>query len=253
MRKDDLALMMPADIPAALGLLTRLPVRVDTANATARGVRTAWAWPLAGMAVGLMAGLVAATALWIGLPPTVAALLLITIQIAATGAMHEDGLADSLDGLWGGWDPARRLAIMKDSRIGAYGVIALVLTLILRWQLWALLIAAGHLWGPVIAVAALSRVPMVALMWALPHARAGGLSHAVGRPATATLALAAGVALIIAVGTLGWVSLSLAIALTAATLIWGTIARAKIGGQTGDILGAAQQFAEIAALCLLVV
>lgn len=252
MRKDDHALIQPTDIPAALGLLTRLPLRVDTARATARGVRAAWAWPLAGAAVGLSAGLIATVALWIGLPPAVAGLLLVGTQIAMTGAMHEDGLADSLDGLWGGWDRTRRLEIMKDSRIGAYGVIGLVLSLILRWQIWALVIASGPVLGPVLAITALSRVPMVMLMWALPQARKDGLSRAVGRPTGATLALAAGLGLIIALCAVGWAAMSLAIGMSVTTLIWGLIARAKIGGQTGDILGAAQQWATLVGLCLLI-
>lgn len=252
MRKDDLALVAPSDIATAIGLLTRLPVPVDTARATARGVRAAWAWPLAGLAVGLLTGGVATAAGWLGLPSGIIATILIASQIAVTGAMHEDGLADSLDGLWGGWDRDRRLEIMKDSRIGAYGVIGLILTLLLRWQVWTLLLATGHLWAPLLAVAALSRVPMAALMWALPQARDSGLSRAVGRPALSTLALSAGIGVIIACVTLGWATLPAIIAIVFTTTLWGLIARAKIGGQSGDILGAAQQWAEIAVLCLLV-
>jgi len=120
------------DIPAAIGLLSRLPVPVDTDLATRRGARAAWAYPLAGLVVGALAGLVAQVALWLGLPPSIAALLALAAMIAITGALHEDGLADSADGLWGGWDRARRLEIMKDSRIGTYGVLALGLTLLLR-------------------------------------------------------------------------------------------------------------------------
>ena len=118
------ALMTLGDLPAALGLLTRLPVRVNTANATARGARAAWAWPLAGVAVGAIAALAAAAAMWCGLPLGVCSLLLIAVQMIVSGAMHEDGLADIIDGLWGGWDKDRRLAIMKDSQIGTYGVLA---------------------------------------------------------------------------------------------------------------------------------
>ena len=250
MAKDD-ALAIPADIAAALGLLTRLPVRVDTTRAMARGARAAWAWPLAGVCVNALAGAAASLALWCSLPPGVAALLLIAVQITVTGAMHEDGLADSLDGLWGGWDRARRLAIMKDSQIGTYGVLGLVLTVLLRWLLWSALLAVT-LWPAALAVGALTRVPMVALSQVLPLARDGGLSRSVGRPPAAALALAAGIALLIGGLAVGWIALSIAISLGLVTLAWGLIARAKIGGQTGDILGASQQLAEIAALAVLV-
>ena len=249
MAKDD-TLATPLDILAALGLLTRLPVRIDTARATARGARAAWAWPVAGIAVNGVAALAATVALALGLPVGVAALLLVTTQIVVTGAMHEDGLADSLDGLWGGWDRARRLAIMKDSHIGTYGVLGLTVGVLLRWLLWALVLSVT-VWPVALAVGALSRVPMVALSWALPGARDGGLSRSVGRPDTATLMLATALALLIGCVALGWIALAVAVILAGVTALWGLLARSKIGGQTGDILGASQQLAEIAALACL--
>lgn len=247
--KDD-AVAVPGDIIAAIGLLTRLPVRVDTARAVARGARAAWAWPLAGVLVNTLAVAAATIVLWCGLPAGIAALVLIAVQIAVTGAMHEDGLADSLDGLWGGWDRTRRLAIMKDSQIGTYGVLGLTLSVLLRWLLWSLLLMVT-LWPVALAVGALSRLPMIGLSYALPHARDGGLSRSVGRPGATTLALAAVCALGIGALTLGWAVIPVGLVLCAVTAVWGLIARAKIGGQTGDILGASQQIAEIAALACL--
>ncbi len=249
LRHDD-ALLHPQDLPAALGLLTRLPVRVDTARAVARGARAAWAWPLTGICVNGIAAGVAGVILWLGLPPGVAALCLIATQIAVTGAMHEDGLADSLDGLWGGWDRDRRLAIMKDSSLGVYGVLGLGLSVLLRWQLWVLVLPLA-LWPVALAVGVIARWPMVALSHALPPARDKGLAHAVGRPGAATLAVATGVTAVVAVLTLGLPAVAALGAVLAVTFLWGLIARTKIGGQTGDILGAAQQFAEIAALVTL--
>ena len=249
MAKDD-TLATPLDILAALGLLTRLPVRIDTARATARGARAAWAWPVAGIAVNGVAALAATVALALGLPVGVAALLLVTTQIVVTGAMHEDGLADSLDGLWGGWDRTRRLAIMKDSQIGTYGVLGLVLAVLLRWTLWSALLAVT-LWPAALAIGALSRVPMVALSWALPPAREGGLSRSVGRPDGAALALASGLTGAIVLLSLGWIAFPVVGSVAAVTGLWGVIARAKIAGQTGDILGASQQLSEVAALACL--
>jgi len=125
--KDDIALMHWRDVPAALGLLTRLPVPVDTDHATARAAKAAWAYPLVGLVLALLLAVIG----WLasGLMPEIRAAILLAAGVIITGALHEDGLADAVDGLWGGWDKARRLEIMKDSHIGAYGVIGLVLSL----------------------------------------------------------------------------------------------------------------------------
>jgi adenosylcobinamide-GDP ribazoletransferase len=245
-------LVAAQDIPAALGLLTRLPIPVDHATATARGAAAAWAWPLAGLAVALLAGLAGWITLSLGLPPGIAALLVLATQVIVTGAMHEDGLADCADGLWGGWTIPRRLEIMKDSRTGAYGVIALILSLLLRWSALTTLIGLGSLWAPLIAVAMISRVPMVALMVMLPNARDTGLSRSVGRPSAQTLALAISVAMAGAFVAKGSAAFGLLLAVAVVTVFSATIAKAKIKGQTGDILGAGQQLAEITTLLTLV-
>lgn len=244
-------LAAPVDFPAALGLLTRLPVRVDISQATARGARAAWAWPLAGVVVAGLAAILAWVALRLGLPVAVAAGLGLAAQVAATGAMHEDGLADSLDGLWGGETPARRLGIMKDSHIGSYGVLALVLSLGLRWSAIAALIAAPGWGAALIAVAATSRAAMAALAAALPFARPDGLSARVGRPERGTVALGLGVAAVLALVLVGRAAVPVAIVTALVLALWGAVAQARIGGQTGDILGAGQQLAEIAGLLTL--
>jgi adenosylcobinamide-GDP ribazoletransferase len=173
-------------------------VRVDGARATARGSRAAWAWPLAGALVAGLAGAGGLVALWLGLPPLVAAVLTVGLQAMLTGAMHEDGLADCADGFWGGWTAERRLAIMKDSRSGAYGVVALVLVLMLRVTALAA-VMAGPGWIAFLALGAMSRVPMAALQAGLRPARPGGLSDRTGRPSARTVGLAAGIALVIGV------------------------------------------------------
>lgn len=249
--EDDTALLEPGDITAALGLLSRLPVQVDTPDATRRGAAAAWAWPLAGAVLGVLAGLVTWVAMGLGLPAPLAAALALATLAVATGAMHEDGLADSADGLWGGWDRARRLEIMRDSRIGTYGVIALVLSLVARWAALSALFQAGAVFGPLIAVGAVSRAPMVALMAWLPNARGDGLSSTVGRPGRDTALAAIATALLIGLIFAGGAVLFAAIWAGLATLACGAVARAKLGGQTGDILGASQQLAEIAALAVL--
>jgi adenosylcobinamide-GDP ribazoletransferase len=248
--KDDL--VAPGDIPAAIGLLTRLPVRVDGARAMARGARAAWAWPLAGALVAALAGMGGVAALWLGLPALVAAGVVVALQAMMTGAMHEDGLADCADGFWGGWTPDRRLAIMKDSRTGAYGVVALVLVLGLRVATLAALMAAGPWWTALVALGAISRVPMAALQAILRPARPGGLSDRAGRPPMATVRLAVLLACVIGLAGAGVAALAVAAVVALVTLLWGVTARAKIGGQTGDVLGAGQQLAELAGLMALV-
>lgn len=249
MEKVDIALVNWRDVPAAIGLLTRLPVPVNTAHATARGARAAWAYPLAGLAVALLLGLIG----WLtgGLLPQVQAAVLLAVMVVVTGALHEDGLADTADGLWGGWDKARRLEIMKDSRIGAYGVIALVVTLLLRWICLSVLLAQRDWVYALVAVAVVSRAPMVVLMAVMSNARGAGLSQSVGRPTPATAGLAVGLAMVAALLCLGWSGLVLCAFAAIATACCGAIAQRKIGGQTGDILGASQQISEITLLIVL--
>ncbi|MDK3073029.1 adenosylcobinamide-GDP ribazoletransferase [Sedimentitalea sp. JM2-8] len=238
------------DFPVALVLLTRLPLPTLPERAFDRQARAAWAFPLVGLVIGAVAGGVGLGFLALGLPAVVVAGLVLGAQAVLTGALHEDGLADTADGFWGGQTRDRRLDIMKDSAIGSYGVLALVLSLGLRWSALAFLLPSGVL--PVLAAAVLSRACLPVLMAALPHARTGGLSHSVGRPAAGVAALSMILGL-----ALGWAVLGLAIvtpALCAAASVaaLGVLARRKIGGQTGDVLGAAQQLAECTILLTLV-
>jgi len=248
MSKNDANLVLQ-DLITALALLSRLPVP-DHNGATLRPARSAWAYPLVGAVIGAMAAFAGMLAIAIGTPAPLAAALVLGTLIVSTGAMHEDGLADTADGLWGGWTPARRLEIMKDSHIGAYGVIALVLSLLTRWAaLWVLLEAGIALAvAALISAAMLSRAVMPALMSALPHARYTGLSHSVGQVATGTAAFAAAIACVTAILLLGTDAFMAIFWVAGLTIALGSIAKRKIGGQTGDILGASQQATEIAVL-----
>ncbi len=240
-------LVQVSDLFEAVGLLTRLPLR----GRFTRGAQAAWAWPLAGALVALIAAGLGSLAARSGLPAPFAAGLVLGAQIMLTGALHEDGLADCADGFWGGHDPARRLEIMKDSHIGTYGVLALGLTLLLRWVAIATLLDAGTILAPFVAAALLSRAPMAVVMSALPPARAGGLGHSVGQPSRQTAALATGLALVLAALLLGWGTVVPAFWIVVTTAAVAALAHGKIGGQTGDVLGATQQLAEITALSLI--
>lgn len=245
MRQSDTALAIPQDIPAAIGLLTRIPVPVDMDLATARGSKAAWAWPLAGAAVTLPAA--ALGWLFAGFGAGIAAGIVLVTLIVLTGALHEDGLADCADGFWGGYTKERRLEIMKDSRVGSYGVIALVLGLGLKWQ--ALMVV--DTWAALIAAALLSRAAMAGVMAALPFARENGLAAAQGRPTRQTVLMAAGLAFVGAFLLCGSSAIPALIAVAAVAALTARLARAKLGGQTGDVLGATQFLTELAALLAL--
>ena len=132
MRQSDMARRNWRDeLRTAAMFLTRLPFRSGDRGLPALG-STAWAFPLVGLGVGLAAGLVFGIASWLGLTGWLAAVFAVSAQIALTGALHEDGLADVADGFGGGKDAPAKLAIMRDSRIGVFGVITLVLSLAAR-------------------------------------------------------------------------------------------------------------------------
>ena len=234
-------------ILSSLALLTRLPLP----DHRPAGAEAAWAWPLVGALLGAMAALLASSLLALGVSPGPAAAATLAALALLTGALHEDGLADSADGLLGGRSRDKRLEIMKDSRIGSFGALALGLVLLASWSALVPLLAQGSQWGALIAAGALSRAAMVAVMAALPPARPGGLSAATGRPAPGVAALACVLALGLAALCLGTAALApvLAAALLPAAL--AIAAMHLIGGQTGDILGASQQLAFAAALAVL--
>ncbi len=236
------------DMAAAFSLLTRLPISADHEDTTSRTAAASWAWPLVGAALGALAASGAIVVGWFGAPNEVAAVLALAILAGVTGAMHEDGLADCADGLGGGKTRESRLEIMRDSRIGAFGAVALVLALLARWSGVSGLIDAGSLFWPMIAIGAVSRLPMIGVMFLVPPAREDGLSANVGLPEPASMAGALGISLILCLLALGWGGFLLMFwaLLAPVPLIWA--ANRLIGGQTGDVLGGTQQLAEIAAL-----
>jgi len=211
-------------------------------------------WPVVGILVGALAG----AALWIaanlGLSPLAASFGALIVAAVATGALHEDGLADVADGFGGGVDKAKKLRIMRDSHIGVYGVLALVLGVGFK---------AGSLSGftsPALAAAAviaahtLSRAALPMLMVVLPSVRRTGLGKGAGQPNREDALLAAGMGVLVSVLALGigpGLVASVLAALGVAGVGW--LAHRQIGGLTGDVLGAAQQVAEILVLAGLMV
>jgi adenosylcobinamide-GDP ribazoletransferase len=225
----------------ALMLLTRLPagrIAPDIPLARSR-----WAYPLAGLPVGLIAGLVHWGALGLGASAAVAAVAALAVLAAVTGGLHHDGLADLADGL-GGPDRARRLEIMRDSRIGTYGVLALGLVMA---AMGAAIADLGAEVPPVafVAIAVASRCAMLVVLVLLPPARADGLgaeAHAPGGRAVAT----GGATALACLLPLGATALAIVAAMSAAAAALAMMARRRLGGQTGDVLGAVQLASEAA-------
>lgn len=242
------------DIAACVGLLTRLPVKVQTELAMSRSAAATWAYPVVGFLVGGLVLSLFMVCNLLGIPAYVSLVLIVGFQIILTGAMHEDGLADSVDGLWGGWTVERRLAIMKDSHIGVYGVCAVSVFLMLKLSaLGGAIYPFGKFTLAILGAAILSRAAMVALLYSLPPARGGGLGQSVGQPPVRSvwtgLALACGVTLVLGL-IVGHPGAALAMIVVSGCAAWGCarVARAKIKGFTGDILGATQQVCEVAAI-----
>lgn len=230
----------------AAGFLTRLPVpqTLDYApELTGRSAR--WFVPV-GLALGGLAGLVWLLARDLGLPPFAAAVLAVGALVVLTGGLHEDGLADCADGLGGRVARERALEIMRDSRIGSYGALALVLSLMLRV---ACLAALGPLPGllALMLAAGIGRAGIVAGLALMPYARPQGLATgaATDLRSLALALLTAGLAAVALGGAAGLVALLLA---SAAWLWFANVLRRRLGGYTGDGLGALAQLTEMAAL-----
>jgi adenosylcobinamide-GDP ribazoletransferase len=233
---------------AVARFFTRLPLGEGAAEpiALARG---AWAFPIVGAVIGLVCGIAFAIATGLNLPPLAASLLAVAAGVLVTGALHEDGLADTADGFGGGRDIAAKLMIMGDSRSGAFGVLALVFSVGLRA---GALDAIGGRWavlGALVAAHAVGRAGLAAALHALPAAREEGLGATAGEPEAAEVGWAAGIAAVLALVALG-IGAGL-VALIAAAIVMaaiGALARRQIGGQTGDVLGAIEQGGETAML-----
>jgi adenosylcobinamide-GDP ribazoletransferase len=235
-----------ADLWIAASFVTILPVASSKPAGDGAIARATWALPVAGLVVGLTGALVYAIAIKFGLPPNLAALLALATTALITGALHEDGLADTADGLGGGRTRERKLEIMRDSRIGTYGVCALILSFGLRWSALA---AIANPWAVMLAMCAAhiaARAGVPAFMSQVAPARPDGLSASAGSPPGRSVAIAIAVGTLALALTLGpGKALVSLILLSLAGLMLARLAIRQIGGQTGDILGAFEQTGEI--------
>lgn len=206
---------------------------------------TVRAWPIIGLAIGALSGGALWSAANLGLHPLAASFVAMGVAALITGALHEDGLADVADGFGGGDTRAKKLRIMRDSHIGTFGVLALVLMVGFKAGAMAGFNAPGFAAAAVLSAHVLSRSFLPMLMIALPPARRNGLGQGAGIPKTENAVMAAAIGILIAILTLGLgpglVASGIA-GLGVATV--GAIAQRQIQGYTGDVLGAAQQVSE---------
>ena len=236
------------DFAVATALLTRLPMdRAVPADGTVAAA--AWAFPLVGAGIGALAAIAFLIAELLALGPGPAAFLAVLAGVAVTGAFHEDGLADTLDGFMGGHDREQKLAIMRDSRQGTHGVLALVFSVGLRTAALAAIAEPLHAGLALLAAHAFSRGLLPATMLALAPARADGLGATAGTPSRGMAIAAAVIGLVVTIGALGPAKGGVGIILAAgAVTLAALLARRQIGGYTGDVLGAFQQTGEIVML-----
>jgi adenosylcobinamide-GDP ribazoletransferase len=239
------------DLRTAVAFLTRLPVPDMEGVPLANFTRAYRVFPLVGAAIGAAVGLLYFGTRIIGLPDLAGAALALGASAILTGALHEDGLADVADGFGGGLDAVAKLEIMRDSRLGTYGALILMVSFVTKLSALVALPDAVVVQS-LIAAHALARGVLPLVSMSLPMARRDGLATHAGRPDLATVAIAGALALIIAVLSLPLIE-ALYAALIAVAGAVGTawLAQRQIGGQTGDVLGAAEQVGETAILLLL--
>ena len=207
-----------------------------------------WAFPVVGLVIGLIGGVAFAVADAAGLPGGACALIALAASALASGALHEDGLADLADGFGGGRDAEAKRRIMRDSRIGSYGVLALVLAVGLKAACLAALDADTAVLA-MLATHTVARGVVPGLARSLPFAAGDGLGRTAGKPGRSGALWAAAIAVAVALFVLpAGIGLAAALAAVIAAVLIGALARRQIGGLTGDVLGAAEQMAEVAAL-----
>jgi adenosylcobinamide-GDP ribazoletransferase len=233
-----------------MSFCTRIPLGI-LAGDKPDLARASWAMPVAGALVGAAGALAYWVAFRLGVPPLAVAALAIAVTLLMTGCLHEDGLADTADGFGGGATRERKLEIMRDSRIGTFGVCALIVSFALRWSALASIAAPLQVAAALIGAHVAARAVLPAFMRLVPTARTDGLAAQAGRPPleSAIVAVVIGIVVLgIALGVVGAVWAIILLALAAAFMAW--LATRQIGGQTGDVLGTVEQIGEIIVLLI---
>lgn len=237
------------DFAHAWTLMLRVPWPVpQRLTPTPNSSQTVWAYPVIGALVAAFGATVLTGLEALTVPPVIAGGVALAAMLLATGAFHEDGLADVMDAL-GGRSPETRLIIMRDSRIGAFGTIGLIMALGLKWQAITYLSVTHNIGGFILsmaAIGALSRAAMLGLLSWVPSARAHGLGASIAKPDLPVIAVGYGLALLCALFAFSIVQVLVILVISAlACLGIGLGAKHLFGGYTGDVLGATQVLVEL--------
>jgi adenosylcobinamide-GDP ribazoletransferase len=247
----EMAQRLLTELRLGIALCTRLPVGPVKPVDDGDVARASWTFPVAGLLVALIGAAVYWLAARLRIPTEPAAALLLVVIVLLTGAMHEDGLADTADGFGGGVTAERKLEIMRDSRIGAYGGSALALSFLVRWSALIALSEPRYVAIALVLAHVGARALLPPFMRYVPPARQEGLSSSAGTPPARSAAIAMGlgtVCLLLGFGFGGTIVALIVLGLI--TLALAALARRQIGGQTGDVLGALEQMAEAAILLI---
>jgi len=241
------------EVVAAFMLLTRLPVgRFGSVHAENAFAGAVWAYPIVGVAIGAIGAAVYLLGVEIGMPPAFAAVCVIAATVLATGALHEDALADMADGFGGGRSRAQKLEIMRDSRVGTFGVLALVLSVAARVAAITSIAVPGKVAMALIGTGSLARGAMLVLVILLSPARRDGLAADLRTTGKARVLVGLILSATVAFLLLPPAAAAIAAAATVlAALCLSALAWRQIGGYTGDVLGATEMIAECSALGLL--
>lgn len=245
--------LLRTDLIAAFALLTRLPVaRFTPLGQPPDLARCVWAFPIVGLAVNGAGGLVYWLAHRIGMPPLLAAAWTLAATTILTGGFHEDGLADTADGFGGGTTPARKLDIMRDSRIGSYGALALLLSVLVRVTAIAALGRPALITTALILAGMLGRSAMLLPLLMLKPARDNGMGASMGPPRAMSTSLGLGVAVFASFLSLPALPATAAIVSGFGTaLLLTRLANNQIRGHTGDVLGACEVATECVVLTVI--
>jgi len=234
------------DLKVGLAFLTRLPFAGTPSASGADVARASWNFPVIGVGIGLIGAFVVWIADGLGLHPFISGTLAIAAIVLITGCLHEDGLADMVDGFGGGGSPMLKLEIMRDSRVGVYGTSALILSFMLRAGAIASLADPSFIAPALIAAEAGARATMPLFMRLVPPARQDGLSAKAGKPpqrAALIATLIGFIVLVLCLGFGGGLLAAMLVAVAIVVLAW--LCMSQIGGQTGDVLGAVEQVSEV--------
>ncbi len=242
--------MISADLRTAFTLLTRIPVGLGKASPNI--ARAVWAFPIVGLTVGALGGLAYWGTQRLGMSPLLSGCWSIAAIVIATGAFHEDGLADVADGFGGGATRQRKLEIMRDSRLGSYGTLALIFSALIRISAVTALARPDKVVPALILAAMLGRSGIIVILLISKPARADGIASSLNHlPRTSALiglafAIGATVLLLPKILAATIIATTLAVSLAVAGL-----ARRQIGGYTGDVLGTSVVVIECAVMSVL--